>query len=123
MLLKSQFGMFQYLPDSLVGLKQWTVLLLFLGTDIGMECFRQRALRDFPALYVVPTISALMLTGSVVLGGVCFGEFDVLQGGEGAGLAGSIVVCMCGVGVMSFGGGREVEEEASHTGGAVSMPK
>ena len=55
--------MFQYLPEALGGYQIWTIFALFLCTDIIMEVWWQRALRDFRALYVVPIVSAMLLTG------------------------------------------------------------
>ncbi|GMI27698.1 hypothetical protein TeGR_g9857 [Tetraparma gracilis] len=120
LLLKSQWGMFQHLPGAFGTWQLWGIVLLFILTDVVMEVFRQRALRDFPALYVVPIISAMLLIGSIVMGGVCFGEFEVLSRGEGGGFAASVVMCVIGVAVLSSGGGKKgakIAEEGGEGGG------
>ncbi|GMH94939.1 hypothetical protein TrVE_jg8246 [Triparma verrucosa] len=101
LLLKSLFSLLAEGGKSFETFDIYVVFLLFLATDITMEIFRQRALRQFPALYVVPAISAMLLTGSVVLGGVCFKEFEALTDEEGMGFAIAIFLCIFGVVVLN----------------------
>lgn len=101
LLLKSLFSLLAEGKSSFEVLDIYAVSALFFATDITMEIYRQRALRQFPALYVVPLISAMLLTGSVILGGICYEEFDALTEREGTGFAISISLCILGVVVLN----------------------
>jgi len=73
------------------------------------------ALKNFDALFVVPIICALLLSGSVVLGGVCFNEFEVISSSEAGILGVSVGLCMVGVMGISYQPGEEVEKFKERT--------
>jgi positive regulator of sigma E activity len=80
-------------------------MYIFLGTfavfAVSLEIWRQRSLRDFDALYVVPILAATLLVGNVGIGGICFNEFDDLGTGKALMLWIAVLVCVAGVVVLS----------------------
>ncbi|GMI60246.1 hypothetical protein ScalyP_jg3688 [Parmales sp. scaly parma] len=108
LMLKSLFTLLSTPSTSLSSPVFYLTLLIFLTTDVAMEMFRQRALREFDAIFVVPVISSLLLTGSVILGGFCFNEFDAMSGGEGASLMAAVGLIFFGVCVLA---GKEMQQQ------------
>ena len=103
MSLKCFFSQLEFIPEVLTdGATFYFIAFCFITSMLLLEVWRQRALKNFDALFVVPIICALLLSGSVVLGGICFNEFEVLTSSEAVLLAVSVVVCMVGVIGISY---------------------
>ena len=98
MTLKCMFGMFGLLPGAFADVRLYAIVAVFFACDISMEMWRQRALRDFDALFVVPIGSAMILCLTVALGGACFDEIR----GNGLSLGLSVLLCIVGVLGMSI---------------------
>jgi len=117
MALKCMFGSFENIPDNLRDFKLYLITITFLVTNVIMEIWRQRALRDFDALYVVPIISAALLSGSVLFGGICFNEFDAMRTENGKSLGLGIFVCLMGVFGISLSNERQNVIQQAESGG------
>ena len=100
--LKCFFSQLEFIPDVLIEVNFYMIALCFFTSCLLLEVWRQRALKNFDALFVVPIICAVLLSGSVVLGGICFKEFEVLTSSEGIILGVSVGLCMVGVMGISY---------------------
>jgi hypothetical protein len=114
--LKCFFSQLSFLPEVLTeGSNFYFITFFFIAMMLLLEVWRQRALKNYDALFVVPIICALLLSGSVVVGGICFNEFDVITSSEASILGVSVGFCVLGVVVTTYkaedGDGGGFEEE------------
>ena len=89
------------MPESAESAGFWLILIGLIWANAFLEYWKQKALSQFGALYVVPIFQVILVVGGVVVGAVYFDEFAQLNRFELAMFIVSITFCLIGVGILS----------------------
>mmetsp|Transcript_17420 Transcript_17420/g.21440 ORF Transcript_17420/g.21440 Transcript_17420/m.21440 type:complete len:426 (-) Transcript_17420:84-1361(-) len=76
---------------------------IFLILICALEYFRQKALRLYNSLYVIPIFQVGLIIYGTVLGGLFFNEFNQLSQLNLTFFFISLAITVCGVGLLAFG--------------------
>lgn len=85
----------------------WAVCLAIAIDNFLMEYFKQRALKYFGALLVIPIYQVLLVIGSILMGAMYFDEFKDMEGSEIALFALAIFIILLGIGLMALNFGSD----------------
>jgi len=121
--LKSTVTLLEEMPESAESAGFWLILIGLIWANAFLEYWKQKALSQFGALYVVPIFQVILVVGGVVVGAVYFDEFAQLNRFELAMFIVSITFCLIGVGILSASSaGRDDDYYESSISGEIYGP-
>eukprot|EP01083_Nonionella_stella_P020365 56471_1 len=84
----------------------WTIIVSVIIVNLCLEYFRQRALKYFAALFVIPIYQVLLVIGSILMGAMYFNEFEAISAYYFALFMVAIGIILVGIGLMAFNFGN-----------------
>merc|ERR1712048_333303 len=80
----------------------WVIAVAVITCNFLLEYFRQRALKYFDAIIVIPVYQVFLLIGSILMGAMYFGEFKSVPLNELGLFVLSIMVILVGIVMMAL---------------------
>eukprot|EP00658_Telonema_sp_P-2_P085100 TRINITY_DN9626_c0_g1_i2.p1 TRINITY_DN9626_c0_g1~~TRINITY_DN9626_c0_g1_i2.p1 ORF type:complete len:417 (-),score=85.05 TRINITY_DN9626_c0_g1_i2:180-1430(-) len=94
--------------NQFIGASSWTLLVLFLISNVSSEFWRQRGLSVFPAVLVIPICEVGLLILGIIANGLFFCEFKGMVSRQWIGFGLSILLVCFGVGILSLKQARQL---------------
>lgn len=79
-----------------------------------LEYFRQRALKYFDAVIVIPIYQVFLLVGSILMGAMFYDEFDDMATSNIGMFALSIMIILVGIVMMALNFGKDKNENRAN---------